>query len=173
VHQEGSAGSDNEGVDHYNVYGSMTPGFTPGPTTLVGQPTGTAFNHSVGLRQRWYCQVSAVDGAGNEGAPSAPATAVSGDTVRYEAESLLTAVSSTAPAISQGNCCGVNWSGGAQLWCMAQKAGDQVTVALSVPSTGSYDLAAAQTKARDYGINTLAVDGKTMGAPFDAYKLVG
>jgi len=162
--------ADNVGVDHYNVYGSTTPDFTDGPTTLIGQPTATSFGHSVGLHQRWYYRVTAVDGAGNEGSPSAPATAVSGDTVKYEAESLLPPVSATAPADAQGSCCGVNWSAGAQLWFRATKAGDQVTVALTVPTTGSYDMSAVQTKARDYGINTLAVDGRVVGSPFDAYN---
>ncbi len=90
--------------------------------------------------------------------------------MKYEAESLLPPVSATAPAEAQGNCCGINWSAGAQLWFRASKAGDQVTVALSVPTTGSYDLSAVQTKARDYGINTLAVDGRVVGSPFDAYN---
>src|SRR5581483_4363436 len=100
----------------------------------------TGYDHTVGLRQHWYYRVAAVDAAGNEGRPSATADAVSGDTMRYEAESLLPPVSSTAPAIAQGNCCGVTWSNGAQLWFQSSKPGDQVTLAIDVPTTGSYDL---------------------------------
>lgn len=170
IHLSWQPATDNVGVDHYDVYASMSPDAAAGPATLIGQSTTTTFDHTVGLRQRWYYRVSAVDPAGNQGSPSAQATAVSGDTVKYEAESLLPPVSATAPAVAQGNCCGVTWSDNAQLWFQGQKAGDQVTVAFDVPTTGSYDLAAVQTKARDYGINTLAVDGTTVGAPLDAYN---
>jgi len=162
--------TDNVGVDHYDVYGSMTPAFGIGPATLLGQTTGTSFTHQAGLRQTWYYRVVAVDGAGNAGSPSAQASAISGDTLQLEAESLLPPLSSTAPAVPQGNCCGISWSAGAQLWFQAAKPGDQVTVAFSVPNTGTYDLSVVQTKARDYGINTLAVDGAPVGSPFDAYN---
>jgi len=163
--------SDNVGVDHYDVYGSMTPAFGIGPATLVGEATGTSFTDTgLGLRQTWYYRVVAVDGVGNVGTPSTQVSATTGDTVRLEAESLLPPLSSTAPALAQGNCCGISWSGGAQLWFQGAKPGDQVTVAFSVPNTASYDLQTVQTKARDYGINTLAVDGKPVGTAFDAYN---
>lgn len=163
--------SDNVGVDHYDVYGSMTPDFAIGPATLRGQTSATSFTDTgLGLRQTWYYRVVAVDAAGNAGRPSAPASATTGDTARIEAESLLPPVSATAPAVVQGDCCGVSWSGGAQLWFQAAKAGDQVTVAFTAPTTGSDDLQVVQTKARDYGINAIAVDGKSVGSPFDAYN---
>lgn len=162
--------TDNVGVDHYDVYASMRPTFATGPATLLGEATGTSFTHSAGLHQTWYYRVVAVDGAGNAGAPSAQASATSGDTLRLEAESLLPPLSATAPAVAQGNCCGINWSAGAQLWLQGAKPGDQVSVAFSVPNTGTYDLSVVQTKAQDYGINTLAVDGKSVGSAFDAYN---
>ncbi|MGB9184207.1 MAG: DUF2961 domain-containing protein [Solirubrobacteraceae bacterium] len=163
--------SDNVGVDHYNVYGSTDPSFAVGPATLRGQTSSPSFTDTgLGLRQTWYYRVVAVDAAGNAGQPSPQASATTGDTARIEAESLLPAVSSTAPAVAQGDCCGVSWSAGAQLWFQGAKSGDQVTVAFTAPTTGSYDLQVVQTKAGDYGINSLAVDGKPVGSPFDAYN---
>ena len=163
--------SDIVGVDHYDVYGSTTPAFGIGPATLVGEATGTSFTDTgLGLRQTWYYRVVAVDGVGNAGTPSTQVSATTGDTVRLEAEALLPPLSSTAPALAQGPCCGISWSGGAQLWFQGAKPGDQVTLAFTVPTTGTYDLQTVQTKARDYGINTLAVDGQPVGSAFDAYN---
>lgn len=170
IHLAWQPAADQVGVDHYNVYASRTAGFRPGPATLAAQTSSTSFDDAVGLRQHWYYRVTAVDLADNQGAASDQADAVSGNTVKYEAESLLPAVSQTAPAVAQGNCCGVSWSGGAQLWFQAAKPGDTVTLAVDVPTTGSYRLAAAQTEAPDYGITTLAVDGTQVGGPFDAYN---
>jgi hypothetical protein len=38
-----------------------------------------------------------------------------------------------------------------------------------VPTTGTYDLRLVQTLARDYGTNTVAIDGARIGPAFDAY----
>jgi hypothetical protein len=40
---------------------------------------------------------------------------------------------------------------------------------INVPTTGTYNLSAAMTLARDYGIVSLAVDGTQLGQPFDGY----
>jgi hypothetical protein len=95
---------------------------------------------------------------------------MSGSVLRYEAERLLPATSSTDPAELQGNCCGAEWSGGAHLWFRANAVGDTFTVEFDVPESGTYDLAAVYTQAADYGIHTLAVDGTVRGEPFDAYS---
>lgn len=163
--------SDNVGVDHYEVFASRDSAFALGPQTLVGGTAGTSFTlDKLGLLEKWYVRVRAVDASGNSGAASAAASATTGDTLRIEAESLLPPVESTAPAQVQTNCCGIAWSGGAQLWIRPTAAGQHITLAFTVPETGTYDLSAVQTKAGDYGINTLAIDGTQLGNPFDAYN---
>lgn len=100
-------------------------------------------------------------------------TAPSGDTLVYEAESLQETKTATAPLRAQGNCCGIVWSGDAQLLFRSIQVGDTFTVggrSFTVPDAGSYDLSAVLTRAPDYGIYQLAVDGREVGAPFDAYN---
>ncbi len=166
--------SDTVGVDHYNVYGSQSSPVGIGPATLVGQTAASSCQHSgLGLRQRWYYRVVAVDAAGNAGAPSAQVSATTGDILRIEAEALLPPMETTAPAEAQGNCCGISWSGGAQLWFRPPTANNHVTVAFTVPVTGRYELSSVQTLAPDYGISNLAVDGTVVGTPFDGFHANG
>lgn len=88
---------------------------------------------------------------------------------KQEAES-LTVLSSTAPAASQSNCCGVTWSNNAQLFFTPSAANNSVTLAFNVPTTGTYDISAVQTQAPDYGITTLAIDqSPAFSASFDGY----
>ncbi|HEY2674211.1 MAG TPA: DUF2961 domain-containing protein [Rugosimonospora sp.] len=163
--------ADNVGVDHYEIYGSRSATFTDGPSTLVGTSVGTGFTHGgLALTQTWYYRVVAVDAAGNHSAASATASAETGDTVRVEGESMVPALSSTAPVVVQTACCGVTWSGGAQLWFKGAKAGDTATMRFTVPTTGRYDLSSVMTKAGDYGIVGTAVDGAAIGAAFDGYS---
>ena len=164
------AASDNVGIAHYQVYGSKQAGFALGPASLLGKTQATGFTHEDGLKQTWYYRVRAVDGAGNIGRASAQTSATTGAVLSIEPEALLPPVGATAPAVSQGNCCGVQWSNNAQLWFRADGPGDQVTVAFEAPRAGTYKVSAVLTKARDYGIHTLAIDGQRLGEPFDAYK---
>lgn len=91
----------------------------------------------------------------------------------YEAESLQETRSATASLRAQGNCCGITWSNDAQLLFRSTKAGDTFTVggrSFTVPNGGSYDFSAFLTRAPDYGTYQLAIDGRGVGAPFDAYS---
>jgi hypothetical protein len=154
----------------YEVYASRTDGFTPGPDTLVGTTDLPAYAQTgLGVRQHWFYRVRAVDATGHSGRFSAQADATTGDTLRIEAESLLPPVSATADAVAQSDCCGVHWSGSAQLWFTPTAPGRTVRVRVTVPSAGTYALRAVQTLAPDYGITTLAVDGTAAGEPFDGY----
>ncbi len=54
------------------------------------------------------------------------------------------------------------WSGGAQLWWTGGKVGDALTLALPVAEKGSYSLKAVLTKAKDYGIVEIRLDGKLL-----------
>jgi D-arabinan exo alpha-(1,3)/(1,5)-arabinofuranosidase (non-reducing end) len=166
--------TDNVGVDHYAVYGSRTGPVQIAKATLIGTTPDTAFVHqNLGLRETWHYRVVAVDAAGNAGPPSGEASATTGATIRIEAEHQLPPVEATAPAEAQGNCCNISWSGGGQLWFRPDAAGKHVTIAFDVPTTGTYALSSAQTQAPDYGISTLAVDGKVVGTPVDGYHAGG
>ncbi len=97
------------------------------------------------------------------------ASATTGLVLAIEAESLLPEVESTAPVVSQEDCCGVQRSGGAQVWFQTASAGDHFTLAFAVPQSGAYDLSAFYLRAPDYGIHTVALDGAMVGEPFDGY----
>jgi hypothetical protein len=166
--------TDNVGVAGYNVYASKDPSVPVNSSTFAGLTPVPGFQHTgLGLKQTWYYRVQSVDGAGNLGPVSNVVSATTGNELKIEGESLLPPVSSTAPVVVQGNCCGVIWSGNAQLWFQAGKAGDTMTLAMNIPAAGTYDLSAVMTKAPDYGIVTLAVDGTQLGSPFDGYNASG
>ena len=165
-----SPAGDDVGVDHYDVYG-WTGSAAP---ALLGHTSLPSFQHSgLGLRETWHYQVVAVDGVGHRSPPSAPASATTGTSLRVEAESLLPATEATAPVEAQGNCCGISWSGGGQLWFRPANAPQHVTVTFRVPTAGLYSLTSVQTMAPDYGISTLAVDGTAIGTPVDGYHAGG
>ena len=160
---------DDSGISKYNVFGAKAGT----AEKLIGTSSTPGFVHKgIGLHETWKYRVSAVDLAGHEGGKSASAEATSGSTVRVEAESLLPVVSGTVPADPQGSCCGVSWSGGAQLWIHGTKAGDNVVLDFSVPNAGTYKLSTVLTKAADYGIADISVDGNKL-ASFDGYVAAG
>ncbi|MEN6307722.1 MAG: DUF2961 domain-containing protein [Anaerohalosphaeraceae bacterium] len=63
-----------------------------------------------------------------------------------------------------------DWSGGKQLWWIDAKEGDTLTLEFSVDKAGLYALTAALTKAKDYGIISIAVNGKTLTEKLDLYN---
>ncbi|MBD0378782.1 DUF2961 domain-containing protein [Paenibacillus sedimenti] len=163
--------NDNVGVAHYQVYASRENGFTPGPETLLGETTVTGITYKAGLRETWRFRVAAVDYEGNTGGASAEVQATTGSKLIIEAEALLPALESRASFVTaQGNCCGVTWSGDKQLWLFGMQPGDYATVAFTVPQDGLYDLAAVLTKARDYGVVQLSIDGQNIGEAFDGFN---
>jgi hypothetical protein len=164
-----SEASDESGIARYNVYASKGGG----AERLVGSSTVPGFLHKgLGLKETWKYRVSAVDLAGHESAKSAVAEATSGSTIRVEAESLLPPVSATVPVDPQGNCCGVSWSGGSQLWVHGSKVGDKVVLEFTVPTSGTYKLSSVLTKAADYGIAEVSVDGANK-VTFDGFVASG
>lgn len=64
---------------------------------------------------------------------------------------------------------GPNWSNDAHLWWVGAKPGDQLTLALPVERAGKYQVFAQLTKAVDYGIVQLSLDGKKISGPIDLY----
>ncbi|OYW77891.1 MAG: hypothetical protein B7Z37_01990 [Verrucomicrobia bacterium 12-59-8] len=65
---------------------------------------------------------------------------------------------------------GGEWSGGSQLWWTGAKPGEKLTLALPVKETGRYELKAALTKAKDYGIIEVALDDKPVATAWDGYN---
>jgi hypothetical protein len=152
---------DSVGVVGYQVYGSsQDPSVPVNSSTLLAQTPEPGFQHNgLGLNQQWYYRVIAVDGAGHLGPASPVVTAASGKSLFIEGQSLVATATGTAPVVVQGNCCGVTWAGNAQLWFQASAAGQYMVLTVNVPQAGTYDLSAAMTQARDYGVVGLAVDG--------------
>ena len=62
------------------------------------------------------------------------------------------------------------WSNDAQLWWTQAKPGDRLELALPVAKAGTYKLSAQLTKARDYGIVQISLDGEKLGGPVDLYN---
>jgi hypothetical protein len=165
---------DSIGVVGYRVYGSQDASVPVNSSTLLGETPEPGFQHTgLGLNQQWFYRVIAVDGAGHLGAASPVVTAMSGKAIKIEGESLVATATGTAPVVVQGNCCGVIWSGNAQLWFQASKAGDNMVLTVNIPAAGTYDLSDLMTKAPDYGIVALAVDGTPLGQAFDGYNASG
>ncbi|HZR16531.1 MAG TPA: glycoside hydrolase family 172 protein [Verrucomicrobiae bacterium] len=64
---------------------------------------------------------------------------------------------------------GESWSGDAHLWWINAKPGDKLDLALPVAKAGTYRLGLQLTKAPDYGIVQLYLDGQKLGEPLDLY----
>ena len=62
------------------------------------------------------------------------------------------------------------WSGNSQLWWLAEKQDASLTIELSVPREGDFSLYLAATKAIDYGIHSLTLNGKNLGGPRDYFQ---
>lgn len=62
------------------------------------------------------------------------------------------------------------WKNNDQLWWTGAKPGDRLELLVPVKKGGRFRLSAVMTKARDYGIVQLALDGKKAGDPVDLYN---
>jgi hypothetical protein len=62
------------------------------------------------------------------------------------------------------------WSNDAHLWWIGAKPGDKLDLALPVKAAGRYLLSSQLTKAPDYGIVQLYLDGQKLGNPIDLYR---
>lgn len=65
---------------------------------------------------------------------------------------------------------GESWSNGAHLWWINAKPGDKLELALPVAKAGEYKLSMQLTKAPDYGIVQLYLDGRKIGEKIDLYN---
>jgi len=62
------------------------------------------------------------------------------------------------------------WSGDAHLWWIEAKPGDKLDLAVPVAQAGEYKLAMQFTKAVDYGIVQLSLDGRKLSGPLDLFN---
>lgn len=80
---------------------------------------------------------------------------------------------SVSPAV-QNNCCGVVWSGGAQLLFEGDTQGQSFSMTIPAAIATNYELEVNLTKGPDYGIMSMAVDGTPVDingqAQFDGYS---
>ncbi|MBL9145670.1 MAG: VCBS repeat-containing protein [Verrucomicrobiaceae bacterium] len=65
---------------------------------------------------------------------------------------------------------GNKWSSGSQLWWTGAKPSNTLTLALPVAKAGKFAVKTLLTKARDYGICDIALDGKVVLTDFDGYN---
>ncbi len=65
---------------------------------------------------------------------------------------------------------GPDWSNDAHLWWTGAKPGDTLELAVPVKKTATYKLTMQLTKAIDYGIVQLYLDGKKLGNPIDLFN---
>ncbi|MGW2399589.1 DNRLRE domain-containing protein [Kitasatospora sp. NPDC001664] len=89
-------------------------------------------------------------------------------TVTSEAET-LPQLGANYPLKMDADCCGLTWSGGAQLSLRGTAAGAEDTVRVTVPEEGDYVLSGQLTKYNDHGIVQLSIDGTNLGSPIDEY----
>jgi alpha-mannosidase len=73
-----SAATDNVAVSHYNVHRSTTSGFTPDGSNRITETAGLSYTDTVYGHNTYYYKVSAEDGEGNIGTPSAQASVTAG-----------------------------------------------------------------------------------------------
>ena len=65
---------------------------------------------------------------------------------------------------------GGKWSENAHLWWTGAKPGDKLTLAVPVKADGKYEVKVQLTKAIDYGIVQLSLDGKKLDKPIDLFN---
>ncbi|MBL9179566.1 MAG: VCBS repeat-containing protein [Verrucomicrobiaceae bacterium] len=76
----------------------------------------------------------------------------------------------TAKTQDMRNFTGSRWSGGAQLFWSGGRSGDSLDLGLMVPADGSYTLETVFTRAPDFAIVQLSLDGRDLGPPLDLYQ---
>lgn len=91
----------------------------------------------------------------------------------FEGESLkiLKSVGSVAPQDLRSYGDGA-FSGSAHVWWTGGKPGDVIEFALPVAKAGTFRIGMGMTKARDYGIAEILLDGKPISKPIDFYNKV-
>ncbi|MBM4033076.1 MAG: C1 family peptidase [Planctomycetes bacterium] len=100
-----------------------------------------------------------------------PQPAPMGNTIVVEGEALAGLSGTTNGQVSaqQMATFGTAWSGGAQLYWVPTQVGARLSTRIQAPATGNYSVAAAFTRAPDYGTVQLSIGQAKVGAPFNGY----
>jgi hypothetical protein len=150
---------------HYLVYRSDNPNPTLDNATLLGDTRMTGFVDSgAPLTRTVHYIVVPVDDAGNVGQPSPDADHTTSSRLVLEGES--TPVTTNSLADRQF---GSGWSGGGQELFLANGTGQWMTFSIDLSTQATYGLSVALTRAPDYGIVTVSLDGRQVGPAFDGY----
>jgi hypothetical protein len=91
---------------------------------------------------------------------------------QFEAESLLDRASVGGGGqivLQSSGCCGIPYSGGAQVLLKATAGGAFVTVRFTVAAAGRFALLMGQTMGPDYGFTMTYLDGREVGHEFNGY----
>ncbi len=102
-------------------------------------------------------------------APIDPKTGRVDGALEAEALTVLSASSGKATPQNMTGFQSGRWSGGQQLLWIGAKPGDRLELEFDAPTQGSFDVALALTRARDFGIVQFALDGEPLGEPLDLY----
>jgi len=62
------------------------------------------------------------------------------------------------------------WSNDAQLWWVEAGPGDQLSIPIEVPESGTYELFGFFTRAQDYGVFRIKVNGEVVGFLVDGFS---
>ena len=106
------------------------------------------------------------------GGSTRPAEAVAAKVPGALEGEVLTAKATNGKVRTQGmgNFKAAQWSGGAHLWWTDGKPGDKLTLNFTAAKAGKQKVSAVFTKAPDYGIVTITLDGKpTLIREYDLY----
>ena len=100
-----------------------------------------------------------------------PLAVISSPTV--EAEDLIASSTVTAGELRKQDMAGFegNWGGGAQLWWVEASPGDRLTIPVEMPEARTCELIGFFTRAPDYGIIRLLMNGRQVGSLVDGYSL--
>ncbi|MBN1816207.1 MAG: DUF2961 domain-containing protein [Sedimentisphaerales bacterium] len=74
------------------------------------------------------------------------------------------------PQVQEMSNFGGNWSEDAHLWWIDAKPGNTLELAVPIAEDGSYRIKTQLTRAVDYGIVQLHLDGKPLGGPIDLFN---
>ena len=118
----------------------------------------------------WYA-----DGAAKDNFPAIdpallsvpPVPEIKGVEGAIEGEKMKVVSVDSGPVDPQGGV--APWSRGSQLWWRHGKTGDKLLLSFPVAEAGRYEVLARLTKAPDYGIHQLSVNGKPVKDPVDLY----
>jgi len=103
-------------------------------------------------------------------APIDPKTNRVADAIEGESMKILGKTAGSAQSQPMGGFPKDRWSGADHLWWTGAKPGARLEVELPVERTGQYDVEVVFTRARDYGIVQLSLDGTKLGEPVDLYN---